>query len=126
MRVDNPPPSPSVPALARCVPRPEHVLLCCVSIGSWLDQETPFGRLAKRVFFGDSDAFRDERLKLIPKVSAASVSVSVSGSSSGSGSGSVGMVMLALALALALVLALALTLALAVAVAVAVAWWRWR
>lgn len=39
--------------------------------GSWRDQSTPFGKLANRVFFGDSDAFRDERLKLIPKASPA-------------------------------------------------------
>ena len=57
-------------------PKPQ-TLLFCASIGSWLDQDTPFGRLAKRVFFGDSDAFRDERLKLIPKVSAASVTTTV-------------------------------------------------
>ncbi len=42
-----------------------------VSLVSWMDQSTPFGKLAKRVFFGDSDEFRDERLKLIPKASRA-------------------------------------------------------
>lgn len=50
------------------------LMLCCdasVSLESWMDQSTPFGKLAKRVFFGDSDEFRDERLKLIPKASRA-------------------------------------------------------
>lgn len=34
---------------------------------SWMDPDTPFGKLASRVFFGDDDNFRDQRLKLIPK-----------------------------------------------------------
>ncbi|CAM9570680.1 unnamed protein product [Laminaria digitata] len=53
------------------VPGPPHYSFVCYftpGTENWLDQETPFGRLAKRVFFGDSDAFRDERLKLIPKI----------------------------------------------------------
>eukprot|EP00903_Cladosiphon_okamuranus_P015669 g14470.t1 len=53
------------------VPGPPHyAFVCYFTPGSdnWLDQSTPFGKLAKRVFFGDSDSFRDERLKLIPKI----------------------------------------------------------
>eukprot|EP00752_Nemacystus_decipiens_P007751 g6928.t2 len=53
------------------VPGPPHyAFVCYFTPGSdnWLDQGTPFGKLAKRVFLGDSDTFRDERLKLIPKI----------------------------------------------------------
>lgn len=42
-----------------------HLFLHC---SSWLDSSTPFGNLAERVFFGKDDDFRDQRLKLIPKV----------------------------------------------------------
>ncbi|CAM9908395.1 unnamed protein product [Scytosiphon promiscuus] len=53
------------------VPGPPHYAFVCYftpGTDNWLDETTPFGKLAKRVFFGDSDAFRDERLKLIPKI----------------------------------------------------------
>ncbi|CAM9152802.1 unnamed protein product [Hapterophycus canaliculatus] len=54
------------------VPGPPHYAFVCYftpATENWLDETTPFGKLAKRVFFGESDAFRDERLKLIPKAS---------------------------------------------------------
>ncbi|CBJ29444.1 conserved unknown protein [Ectocarpus siliculosus] len=53
------------------VPGPPHYAFVCYftpAADTWMDQSTPFGKLAKQVFFGDSDAFRDERLKLIPKI----------------------------------------------------------
>jgi hypothetical protein len=33
-----------------------------------IEQDTPFGRIAKRFFRGNDDEFRNNRFKLIPKV----------------------------------------------------------
>ncbi|CAM9860779.1 unnamed protein product [Discosporangium mesarthrocarpum] len=54
------------------VPGPPHYGFICYFTPekeNWLDESTPFGKLASRVFFGEDDTFRDQRLKLIPKAS---------------------------------------------------------
>lgn len=51
---------------------PSCVCVCvCVPAQSVLQQNTPFGRIAQRYFFGSDDEFRNNRFKLIPKVIAA-------------------------------------------------------
>ncbi|CAM9201243.1 unnamed protein product [Chrysoparadoxa australica] len=53
------------------VPGPPHYSFVCYWTpvdDACLKADTPFGRLAQRVFFGEEDDLRDKRLKLIPRI----------------------------------------------------------
>jgi len=52
------------------VPGPPHLSFVMYYQGdkSLIEQDTPFGRVAKPFFFGNDDEFRNNRFKLIPKV----------------------------------------------------------
>ncbi len=52
------------------IPGPPYLSYCAYweVDKSLIEADTPFGSLAKRFFFGDSDAFRDDRFKFIPKI----------------------------------------------------------
>lgn len=52
------------------VPGPPHLCFVAYMTGdkAALEQDTPFGRIAKKFFFGNDDVFRNNRFKLIPKV----------------------------------------------------------
>lgn len=52
------------------IPGPPHLSFVAYFQGdrSKVAEDTPFGRIARPFFDGDSDAFRDSRFKLIPKV----------------------------------------------------------
>lgn len=52
------------------IPGPPYLSYCAyweVDM-SLIEADTPFGTLAKRFFFGDSDEFRNDRFKFIPKI----------------------------------------------------------